>query len=513
MKHGTLRLAISLLVAFLHLTSCDILRLSPFEVSQWGPGDGRFDDAGAVTVFLKFSHEPDKSSVEKNFSLLEDGSRVHGRIQWDGARMLFLPLAALEKNRDYTLELAADAHDTRGLSLDKSFEGRFSTRPDDTRVRLLAFYPEMDSTVDDPHSQIRLQFSGEVPTSSLHDHVSFNPAMSGVWHFEPGPFSNEECVFTPLEAWTHGQRYELRISSSLSGYNGKTIGREHTGVFFIGADTEKPFLSGAWRISENGDEEKLVEENYEGNNVFFENSGWEKSDRLRLNFSKPVDSLSVRNCLDAAGVNVPTLASDAGFIEEIFFRFENAPTYDSRFSLTLKSGVKDSYGNESSDKFIFRIKADGVNSKPPVLIGIRIPMAPGNANDHELISYGTDSLFEDLPIVDGADKYMYTVETESWIECYFDTAQRIPISNFSLMELFRVTTSNNVLTFSPRRIINDNFSSTEPVPGWEVYQRVEIQGKLTNTVHSGLVYIEISAGLADSAGNRNENPLRISLVK
>ena len=508
MKHGAPRLTAGiayLLFTLLHLSSCDILRLSPFEVSQWGPGTGRYEDVDAVSIFLRFSHEPDKSSVEKNFSLLEDGNRVRGLIQWEGGQMFFLPLAALEKNRDYTLELSADAHDTRGLSLDRSFEGRFSTRPDDTRVRLLDFYPEMNSIVDDPRSQVRLMFSRDVPVSSLQDHVSFSPAMSGLWHFENG-----EWIFSPLETWTHGKRYEMRISGSLTGYNGKTMGRDYTSVFFIGTDTEKPYLLGAWRIGENGQEEKLVEENFD---VFFENTGWEKSDRLRLDFSKPVDSLSVKNCLDAAGITLPVMTGASGFTDEFFFRFEKAPVFDSRFSLTLKSGVKDRYGNESGDKSVFRIKADGVYSKPPILIGIRIPMAPGSGGDHELISYDADSLFDDLPIVDGTGKYPYTLETETWIECYFDTAPNTPLSNFSLMELFRVNTSNNVLTFSPRRIINADFSSPEPAPGWEEYQRVEIQGTLTNTVNSGIVYFEISAGLADCGGNRNENPMRISLLK
>jgi type 1 glutamine amidotransferase len=81
------------------------------------------------------------------------------------------------------------------------------------------------------------------------------------------------------------------------------------------------------------------------------------------------------------------------------------------------------------------------------------------------------------------------------------------------MELFKVNTSNNVLTFSPRKINDSSFSITDPHLMWKEYQRIEIQGKLTNTVNSGIVYIGISSGLSDSLGNKNDNNMQIALLK
>lgn len=485
--------------------SCDILRLSPFEVSKWGPGGGRHDDPDSISVFLKFSHKPDKSSVENNFSFLEDGMKVQGLMQWNDRILKFFPLAPLEKGRDYTIELSADACDTNGLSMDRTFEGRFSTRVDDTRPRLLCFFPEMNGIIEGGRSPVRLTFSRNVLLSSLRDYVSFSPVMSGIWHFE-----DTEAVFTPLEPWSRGKRYEMRISGSLQGDNGVAIGGEHLSVFFVGTDIEKPELINTWRISENGQRERLVQD---VPNVFFENSGWERTDRLCLEFSKPVDSLSVRNCLDAAGVSPPAMETPGGYASEIVFMFEKAPVYNARFSLTLKRGVKDIFGNESENNCIFKIHADGAHSKPPSLVGIRIPMSPGNESDQELMSYEIDSLFADLPIMDGGGKYPYTKETETWIECYFDTAVGAKINNFSLMEFFRINTSNNALNFSPRGVNSGNFFTSAPHPGWESYQRVEIRGMLINTVNSGVVYIEILPGLADCNGNRTENSMCISLLK
>jgi hypothetical protein len=488
-----------------YFASCDMLRFSPFEVSSWSPGTGRFDDPQAITLSLEFSHDPDRASVEKTFSVSEDGNKLKGIFQWEGRKVSFLPLAPLEMNRDYTLNLSADVHDLRGLSLDQAFEGFFTTRPDEVRPALISFFPGMYEVVSCPRQEIRLVFLGEAPIISLRDNISFSPAMNGSWDF-----NGSEAVFTPSEPWTHGKRYELRISEYLSGTNGMSMGRDFSSVFIIGQDNEKPNLSGAWRLTENGGLE-LLQEDIPGS--FIENSGWEKTDRLLLSFSKPVDILLAKNCINVQGASVLGTLNANGFYDEVIFSFERIPAYESRFSVTVKPGIRDKSGNESENEYLFRVYANGPDSMPPTLVGVRIPMAPGNALDRETKSYATDDLFADLPINGGNDRYPYREETETWIECYFETAPGALIDQFSLMELFRVNTSNNVLSFSPRSIRSSNFSMPDTEPGWEGFQRIEIRGFLINTVNSGVVNIEIASGIRDSKNNINEKLFRISLLK
>jgi hypothetical protein len=82
-----------------------------------------------------------------------------------------------------------------------------------------------------------------------------------------------------------------------------------------------------------------------------------------------------------------------------------------------------------------------------------------------------------------------------------------------LMELFRMETSNNVISFSPRQMKNTNFTSPYPHKGMENCQRIEITGNLTNTTNFGIINFLIEAGLKDTLGNRNDKSLKISLVK
>ena len=501
-----------LMFSMFYFNSCDILRSSLFEVSSWEPGDGWHPEPEKITVSLNFSRAPDRASVERHFSLT-GGSRVRGTFLWEGEKMTFTPLLPLEKNTDYTINISAEAHDSGGLSMDTAFERSFTTRPSNERPFLLSCYPSMYAELDDERTQVRLGFSMPVALKTLYDNVSFTPSMTGVWRLEDDDAS---AIFTPSEPWTRNSRYEMRFSTSLTNNNGMNIGNDFLTVFTIGTDRENPRLLHARRITKGGDILPLDRDTrgYTGAaELPAENSEWEKEDRLSLVFSKPVDGLTVKNCLSAEEASSLVMETPPGYETEFIFRFDSAPVYESRFVFRLKAGVKDNAGNESRDEYIYRIFADGKFSKPPALAGIRMPMAPGSDTDPQLCCFGIDSLFEIVPIADGAENYPSGESVKTWIELYFITAQGASIDQFSLMELFRVDTSNNVLSFSPRQIKTENFSAEEPQEDWENFQRIEISGYLVNSPNFGVVNFQIASGLKDSLGNKNEKAIGISLVK
>jgi len=508
---------IKLLCLLLTITlqsSCDLLRTMPFEITAWTPGEGYHNGTEEIILSLNFSHEPDRASVEKNFSLTGDGNRIKGYFLWDENKIIFHPLAPLEKNIDYIINLSADACSLKGLSLDEPFFREFTTRSDNTRPYLISCFPEMYAEVSDPRAEVRLCFSNSVPLKTLYENVSFSPSITGYWRLE----ENEKmAVFKPSEQWIHSRQYEIRIASSLTDNNGMTAGNEFLSKFTTGTDRQAPSLVFAAKKSKDGSLSELKpDKGYTGAaELPVENSGWEKDDMLYLVFSEPVDILTVKNFLSAE--EAPGLVQDKSpaenilFNTEFIFKFDSAPVFESRFTIRLKSGVKDSSGNESKDEYIFRIFADGIYSKPPVLTGLRMPMSPENKNNPELFSIGTDSVFNLIPISD--NNYPSGESVQTWIELYFDTAQEAAIDPFSLMELFRIETSNNVVTFSPRQIKFSGFSVPQPQSGWEEYSRAEISGIIVNSTNIGLIVFQIGAGLKDSYGNKNDKTMRISLIK
>jgi hypothetical protein len=498
------------LMLFLLLSACDILRSSLFKVVSWTPGDGYHSDPGNIIISFDFSHTPHKSSVERNFTLNEDGNRVRGFFKWEKNKMTFVPLVPLKKNADYTINISTDARDTNGLSMETAFYHVFTTRPCTTRPDLISCFPSMHEEISDLKSQIILEFSLPIPLKSLYDNISFVPSMTGLWRQED---EGKTAVFQPSDMWLQNNRYEIRISSSLTDNNGMNIRNGFSSVFITGADHEIPALLSASRITKAGISIQLMPDRGFScvSELPVENSGWEKDDRFLLVFSKPVDSLLVRNYTNIE--NGPNFVMETlpGFKTEFIFRFENTPVYESRFTLRIRNGIRDESGNETKDESIFRIFADGEFSKPPELAGIRIPMAPKNHTDSEPVFFTIDSLYETIPITD--ENYPSGETVNTWIELYFITAEETLIDVFSLMELFRVETSNNVIYFSPKQIKTSDFTFVEPQSGWEDFQRVEIIGDLRNSTNFGIINFQIAAGLRDNAGNRNENSFNVSLKK
>ena len=319
------------------LCACDILRNSPFEVSHWSPGEG-YHEAPALSVSAIFSHSPDMASVEQYFSLTADGNRVWGSFRWEGNRVTFLPGALLEANRDYVLSIGEEARDGRGLSMDRKFEGTFTTRPAAPRPGITDVDPPAGGILTGLRAPLRLFFSDPVPLSSLQDHVSLSPSTGGSWSVENG---GRTGVFVTLEQWIPDQRYDLKVSASLTGPTGLSMGREFFSTFTTGPMGEKPRLLAAFRLDREGGE-PLAEEKA---GTITENPGWEKDSRLRLVFSGPVDLVSLGGRLGTEGGPSLTLETRSRFSAELVFRFDEPPVWNSRFLIRLKAGVRDEAGN------------------------------------------------------------------------------------------------------------------------------------------------------------------------
>jgi len=497
-------------LCILSFLSCDILRSSLFEVISWTPGGGYHSDPENVIVSLTFSHDPHKSGIERHFSLTGDGNRIRGNFEWEGKKLIFIPLTPLEKNIDYIINLSAEARNTKGLSMDDAFNVNFSSRAGSERITLITCYPSMYEVISDFRSEVKLEFSLPVLINTLYEYISFIPSMPGFWVLE-----NENCtaVFTPLEPWIRNSRYEIRISSMLTDSNGVNIRNNFTSIFFTGNDNENPYLISAGRLTKNNEIIDLIPDK----NILsifdptVENTGWEKEDRLLLVFSKPVDTLVLKNSIITD--NGPNLIMETfpDFNTEIIFRFESIPPFNSRFNIRIKPGIQDRSGLITEDEYLYKIHANGKNSKPPEFAGIRIPMAPRDDDDNEPVSYSIDSIYEIIPITN--KDYPSGEIIPTWIELYFIITDGASVDIFSVMELFRIDSSNNVISFSPRQIKTSNFSFSEPHESWIEYQRIEITGNFINTTNFGIINFHIASGLKDSLGNRNEKPFRISVIK
>jgi hypothetical protein len=500
--------------------SCDILRDSSYLVEAWTPGEGFHNDPESIRVSVKLSHESDKIKTEQAFSLAEDRKPMKGSFSWEGDWLFFTPASPLELNRDYVITLGTGAQDFKGLSLEDKFEVSFTTRLPDGRPRIIKIDPENDGSVVESRGEVRVFFSERISVNSCIDFISFNPYTPGSWRLED---DDKTACFTPRDPWQAGSFYQLRAESYFPGLSGAILGTDFLSVFYIGQDRDKPVLLKALAILTDrpgilSAEASAGEEIPLGISGFPEGEygKWESFTMLELVFSKPVDAGSVRSLLSIEPSASLVLESLPEPSQVFRFRFVEYPLWGNSFLLRLGPGVKDQAGNESTEDYAFRITCAGPLSKPPALLGIRLPLAPGMEGgivEQKAVSFIPDVLFADLPIEIGEGQYPYMEKTPSWIELYFETAPGTEIDPFSVMELFRVESTNQALTFSPESVSTEKFTWVDPEEGWEFFQRIEISGMLTNMAQSGIVSFRIPSGLRDLRGNRSNVDFRISLLK
>ena len=489
--------------------SCDILRTSPFEVVSWTPGEGHFTEIEEIAISLGFSHDPDKLSVEKVFSVTADGNTVHGELIWDGKIVSFKTFAPLEANREYSVTILSDAHDTKGLSMDDNFEAVFYTRAEGKRPKVISVNPRDDRVILNQRMPIEITFTEKVNAITCRNFINISPSMPGSWDVNS---DGVKAIFTPQENWVMGTLYYLTVPPDFSSAIGITAGKEFKSRFQVGNDKTPPELMAAYAIDSSCSVIFPLASDISGG---VENPNWESSYSIKLDFSEPVNTDSVKNYLSIVGAGNVEMKSLPGFTDSLIFSFTEKPLYLKRFDIKIGAGIEDKAGNKSTQNYLYRIFTNGVYSKPPELIGIRFPLAPGESNpdNWDPVIYSVNDLFADFPIEDGSTKYIFDTAISTWMELYFDTAPGSALDLFSIMNLFGFSSTNNALSFSFRLVKDSGFSWIAPHDEWASFSRIEIQGRLTNRGTSGVVSIGLGDGVLDTYGNKSEKDMKLILLK
>ncbi len=489
------------------LPSCDILRESPFEVRAWMPGDGFHERVEAVTV--TFSREGNRASVERAFSLKQDGAAVSGAFSWNGATLVFTPPSPLPQNSLYELVIASDACDTAGISFDRTFSARFTTRPSQYRPLILSISPHDGGTLPGAIDPVSISFSCPVPASSCADSISLSPSAQGSWRVE----GESLCIFTPLSPWKPGALYTITVESSFKNTIGMELGKSETSRFTAGTDTEAPRLVGVYAVHPS------YANRADAMNATEEYTNWEAADsRLRLVFSEPVDTDSAYSRVTVEPSTALVAETKIRYAQTVEFSFAERLAFESRFLFRIGAGIWDAAGNASSEAAVYRVAASGLRSKPPILRGIRIPLAPA-ASDQKATLYNIAlDQFAYLTFDNESASAPYGKEIPFWVELYFETASDsdgscASIDTLSLMDAFSVTASNSPLRFSPRSVTSGSGISRAAETGWETFTRVEVGGILKNDTNMGVVVFEIAEGLRDSFGNATSEPMKLVLLK
>lgn len=501
MRPGALLGALaSLLVALCAPSSCSLLGPDDFAVSSWSPGPGRREAAALSAVRVSFSAEPDRVSAENAFSLSADGSPLSGAFAWDGAVMSFAPYLGFRDGVDYAIAVREEARTPAGVSLARKFEGRFSTKAEDGRPSVAASEPCDGGVLPGRFDRLVIRFNEPVDRASFRGALSLSPAISGVWRLEEG---GRSAVFEPLEAWAWGSPYLARVSAELRDESGNNMGCAYEFRFSIGEDRAPPSLAAAEALDPAGGVVAALVALDPSGGASEPNRGWEAGWRLLLRFSEPVSTESLAARVVASAGLALRMDEGEAFREEVTFGFAERPAFGAGFSIRVKSGVEDSLGNATQADAEFLVVADGPGSAPPRLIGVRLPLAPGEPDPglRRLAAFPADEPFATLPLGSGAAEYPPGAPTASSIELYFELASGASIEPFSLMSSFSLSSTNDALYFSPLAVSPGGLAYAEPYGPWAGYAVARVDGLVTNRVASGVVSLRLAVGLRDSAGN------------
>ena len=236
--------ATMVIVVIILLSSCDLLRNSPFYILTWSPGSGYHQDISSIELSLLFSGDCDRIKVEQAFSLLEDGRTINGKFLWQGNRLTFIPANRFLVNRDYTVAIGTTAQDKNGLSLDYKFEEKFTTRQKSDRLNITSINPENGGFITGSRDTIDVCFSNEISISSCIGNISINPSINGTWISED---EGKMIRFTPLELWKQGTKYKLTITGDFYDSDNQKLNNEFISFFTVarGNDLDPPKILSA----------------------------------------------------------------------------------------------------------------------------------------------------------------------------------------------------------------------------------------------------------------------------
>lgn len=500
---------LALASVFLAMASCDLLCEKPFRVESWSPGSGSFDHAD-ISLAIVFSLEPERARAENAFRLEAGGQALAGSFQWDGRRMVFSPFAGFSDNVDYRLSVGESARTADGLSLNEAFEGRFTTRDEDSRPRVIAFEPGDGATMLPGSGRVTLRFSEAVDGASLRDCLSLSPSVAGLWLLSP---EGDAAAFTPFAPLPSGDDYALRVSAELKDRHGNRMGEAWQANFSVGFDREPPFLSAAMAVSGDGASALELAEDLAGDEIFTVNAAWERGYGLRLVFNEPVQVASARKALRCEGG--PSLGCEAvqEYADSILFRFDEPPEWQSLFSFRLEPGLEDESGNKSAVGRCFRIRFEGPASRPPELIGLRLPLAPGAEmpEDRDLRAYPFAEPYASLPL--DLERFPVGVPVRVDMELYLRLAQGASLDRLSIMESIRIIIENSALDLSVDRVRLGGLFWAPSHGAWSACAVATLETRLTNRASTGILCLSFAPGLRDSLGNTSERAQSLPLLK
>jgi len=487
--------SLSIYLFLISVTSCGNWFLPPLEINSLIIENN---------IIIVFSAQPSEESIKKAFSLTEDGQTISGSFSFSNKTVVFNPLNSFRDNYEYIITISTIAEDRKGNSLLNDFIHKFYTKQDIEDPRILNISPINESNLILSPDKISIVFSKSIDIVSFDRAISINPSISYVleWNTE---YSAVDII--PLKPLIKGTRYTLTINTLLTDIYRNAMLTVFKSTFLYGLDMNPPEINIIWQTSD-GASGPLIP-NYENHNI-------PSSSDIIIKFDKQILIDAIAGFIE---INPPvSISITPNFItkDSVIITLNNIPRWNNNYSLKLKKGITDTFGNKTESDLFFPLFFNKENYRPILFSGGILK----NNLDYIYINSTTDysAITFDVTYFDPSSNtgiptelyYAFRISNEADSLSLVSAMQAISISTRNSCAYISIRTMNFLTSVdSEYNIIHSMLNDNED--GKLCILKIGID--IENRDNRGLIIFSIRNSISDNLGNTIINPINITLNK
>ncbi|MBP7585974.1 MAG: Ig-like domain-containing protein [Spirochaetes bacterium] len=338
------------------------------EVAAWSPFHQQYGVSRDADIWLEFSADVRRSSIEESFSLRAESAKIAGQFQWEtGRKFIFIPFDSLQTGGRFVMELPRSVEDSDGNTMEEDFISEFYVGDDTVKPRVIGSDPpwtEGGATgIDTGIAGIEVLFSEPMDAMTTESAFSVSPDVPGYFAWSDGGARLTYVLTSPLE---YGTQYRVTVASTAEDVMGNCLEGSYTIVFITGDDFTQPQVAGAW---ENGSAPPPY---WDTDTV---NPGVSRGSLISIEFSEPMK----RSSAESAFTITPSTSGCfhwSGGDRVLTFEPEDLFDSDTVYTLRIGTSAEDVHGLRLKDPHAVSFRTNAADSQH-----VRATFMRGSCND------------------------------------------------------------------------------------------------------------------------------------
>jgi hypothetical protein len=285
-----------------------------------------------TTLYVEFDRPMDTESARSAF-ILTGTAPTPGRFRFETNRLLYDLDSPLLPGNAYSMSMQSSAHSLEGAPLAIDYIVHFTAGSRVDAPQITATTPLRGAQGVDPSSSLRFVFSRPMNRASVETAFSIVPSAPGAFTWDS---DSQGLTITPYDPLTFGTQYTASISTGAKDPEGIPLSEIFSLDFQAGLDFTRPTITGIFEEGVPGALADGVD-------------GFEKDHYLRIDFSEPMDPLTVPSAISLVKLSDGSIVSGTVSLNSLFDSATFTPADplepESTYRLTVSQSARDAAGN------------------------------------------------------------------------------------------------------------------------------------------------------------------------